>query len=93
MNVEVKERFRNQKDFNAIDDDLVDETDYTSKWWSVVSCDAVVQEVQRLVMRLMSDTLGLFIINIIINISPLQQCRFHTRNEITKLKHFTPTRR
>jgi len=45
VNVELKERFRNKEAFNAVDDTLVDDGDFPAKWWSVVSCDATVEEV------------------------------------------------
>ena len=40
LRVEVRERFRNREDFNAVDDDRVDNDDYTKRWWSVISCEA-----------------------------------------------------
>jgi hypothetical protein len=40
VRVQVRERFRNREDFNAVDDDKVQDDDYTKRWWSVISCEA-----------------------------------------------------
>mmetsp|Transcript_11281 Transcript_11281/g.26508 ORF Transcript_11281/g.26508 Transcript_11281/m.26508 type:complete len:389 (+) Transcript_11281:606-1772(+) len=45
VNVEVKRAYRNKIEYNAVDDDLVDDDDYPSKWWSVVSCEVRANEV------------------------------------------------
>jgi hypothetical protein len=42
--VQVRERFRNREDFNAVDDDKVDDDDYSKRWWSVISCEAEAYE-------------------------------------------------